>query len=448
MYLRGISMHKLFLGGQAGARRAVMKLVSAHRGVMKFASVAPAALVLAAGFPAAAQALHPSLTTLWSFSGPDGATPYGGVVRDRAGNLYGVTSVGGANNMGRAFELSPPPRTGKTWSMTPVWDFSGPDGNYSQTTLLRDGAGDLYGVMVLGGAANDGVVFRLVPPASGGQAWTEQTLWSFSGTDGAYPFNGVTMDKAGQLYGTTLDGGSSNIGAVFRLTPGGNGQPWTETTMWSFAGPEGQSPISVPVVTAQGMVYGTAQYGGPNNNGTVYKLVPTGNGAWSAAVLSDFNGGSGDGMTPYASPLRVGNDGYAATVAGGPTNSGTVFEVSPDRNSPTGWRRKTIWNFSGSDGCCVYGKLLADAAGSLYGTTGFAGTANGGTVFKLRPPADRKGKWTETVLWQFTGGADGGNPGDGLIADQKGVLYGTTSAGGGSKLGTVFMITGAGFAVK
>lgn len=400
---------------------------------------------------APAAAAQPAVTTLWSFSGPDGATPYGGLIRDRLGNLYGVTSAGGASNAGHAFELSPPAAGGTAWTMMPVWDFSGADGSYSETTLLRDTSGNLYGTMVYGGASNDGVVFELSPPPKKptGQPWTEKTLWSFSGTDAANPYNGLAADTAGNLYGATPYGGSNGIGAVYELSPPtSSGQPWTETTLWSFVGPEGQTPVGVPLLDTSGNVYGAAQWGGVSNAGTIYELSPPaiGQGPWSVAALSTFAGGSADGMTPYPQLLPIGRKVYGTTLSGGPSNAGTVFQMVPAKSG--GWTRNTIWSFSFSDGCCAFGKLLSDQAGALYGTTGFGGPANAGTVFKLTPPATGQTAWTETVLWSFTGGQDGGNPGDALIVDQNGTLYGTTSAGGANNKGTIFSLTGSGFTVK
>lgn len=394
-----------------------------------------------------------SLTTLYAFSGTDGATPYGGLTRDGKGNLYGVTGMGGANNMGKVYELKPPVTGSTAWTYVPVWDFSGTDGNYSETTLLRDSAGHLYGTMVNGGANNLGTVFMLTPPARHQTAWTLQILWNFGGPDGANPYNGLLADAAGNLYGTTPYGGANNIGAVYELSPPAAGTTaWTEQVLWSFVGPEGQTPVGVPFMDSAGNIYGAAQWGGTSDDGTIYELSPpaAGQTEWTAQALAQFAGQSaGDVMTPY--PMLTVPSGakkfFGTSLAGGPDNDGTVFELNaPTRKNPS-WSHTVLWSFSNTDGCCSFGKLLMDANGALYGTTGFQGPNNDGTVFKLTPPPAGQAQWTETVLWTFSG-PDGANPGDGLIADANGVLYGTTGAGGPSNDGTVFALTGTGFAVK
>jgi len=158
--------------------------------------------------------------TLYSFTGAgDGAGPNmpSGLARDSSGNLYGTTQSGGAHGDGTVFELSP--RAGGTWSLTVLHSFNGGDGSGAQSGLIFDAAGNLYGETFSGGADNDGVVFKLTPPPTRSGAWTETVLYSFHGTDGNGPQFGLVLDTAGHLYGTTYYGGASNDGIVFEITP-------------------------------------------------------------------------------------------------------------------------------------------------------------------------------------------------------------------------------------
>jgi len=257
-------------------------------------------------------------------------------------------------------------------------------------------------------------------------------LYSFKGTgsaDGANPYAGLVMDPAGNLYGTTVFGGSTacrSCGIVFELSPASSGG-WTESILHTFVGADGSEPWGMLIRNATGTLYGTAQYGGVYGGGTVYKIDANG----SFTVLYNFTGGA-DGGRP-ASALQLDNVGnlYGTTVAGGTSGNGTVFEVDTSGNETV------LYSFAGSpDGSSPYaGQLIWDSEGNLYGTTGNGGNDCGypvtpgcGTVYKLTPTGN--GSWTETVLYRFTGGADGGNVGSGLVRDASGNLYSTTYWGG------------------
>jgi len=267
---------------------------------------------------------------------------------------------------------------------------------------------------------------------SGGK-WTETVLHSFAGgNDGANPrCELVRVSSSGVLYGTTQYGGGAGQGegTVFSLTYSGGA--WSEHVLYRFGGGDGaQQPLSGLHRDSAGALYGTTFYGGPYDEGIVYKLVKSGT-AWKESMVHFF-GGTGDGAFPVG-PLIADSSGalYGTTSSGG-KGGGTVFKLAPDGTETV------LWNFNGgSDGAYPIGGLLMDSAGALYGTTD-GGTAGGdGTVFKLTPSG---GSWTETVLHDFAG-SDGANPFAGVIEDSTGNLYGATTAGGTYGFGTAFEIS-------
>jgi len=317
--------------------------------------------------------------------------------------------------------------------------------------LISDAAGNLYGTNSSGGTYTYyGTVFELTPTAGGG--WTEQVLHSFNnnGTDGLYPSSGLIFDAAGNLYGTTSGGGdyscngSSQCGTVFELSPT-EGGGWTETVLHSFgAGTDGSGPTGSLIFDGGGNLYGATYAGGTSNVGTVFELSPNGSGGWTESVLYSFNNNGSDGNYPYAGLVfdSAGNL-YGTTYYGGTSNQGSIFKLSP--NGGGGWTETVLhsfdFNFNETDGAYPTAGVIFDHAGNLYGTTDNGGTCNYGTAFEFSPAGG--GNWTETVLHSFcNGGADGYRPFAGLIIDHAGNLYGTTSVGGSgtSAIGTVFEI--------
>ncbi|MGD0190879.1 MAG: choice-of-anchor tandem repeat GloVer-containing protein [Rhizomicrobium sp.] len=279
----------------------------------------------------------------------------------------------------------------------------------------------------------------------------EKVLHIFKGgKDGAVPFGGFIADNNGTLYGTTAGGGrgckSGGCGTVFSLSPSGK-----ERVLYAFkGGADGAGPYDSSLLMDQaGNLYGTTIEGGgctqqPLGCGTVFKLAPNG----TETVLYAFQGGS-DGYLPIGGVIADNNgDLFGTTGDGGSYNGecagtgcGTVFEVQPNGN------KITLYTFQGgSDGAGPDGGLVADTSGNLYGTTSTGGTVGGacsdqygcGTVFKIAPDG------TETVLYTFQGGSDGWEPEAGLITDNAGNMYGTTYAGGDNDVGTVFEITPSG----
>jgi len=243
-----------------------------------------------------------SLSTIWSFSGSDGWRPLGALLADKSGALYGMTFKDGPNGFGTVFKLTPPGNGQSSWSEQILWAFTGASdgGNPEQPdALVMDDSGALYGTAFTGGSNNTfcgtdgcGVVFKLIPPAGGQTAWTEQTLWAFSGgNDGAYPISGVILDRAGAVYGMTNGGGNpgcipyqafeSGCGVVFKLTPPRRGQTaWNLTTLWSFSGPpsDGANPLGGLIADETGALYGVTASGGSSlcvqgGCGTVFQLT-------------------------------------------------------------------------------------------------------------------------------------------------------------------------------
>jgi uncharacterized repeat protein (TIGR03803 family) len=328
-----------------------------------------------------------------------------------------------------------------TWARTEtvLYTFTGPydrDGSGPQCRLTPDGAGNFYGTTVGGGLWGYGTVFEVSPNAAGG--WNETVLYSFTGgTDGAYPlFSDLIFDNAGNLYGTTFYGGAfgygqSGYGVVFQLKRVGTS--WIESVVHNFAGGDGGAyPVNGVVMGPTGNLYGTTLNSPVDDgtDGTVYELKPVGVG-WTEKVIYQ-------GTRFGFAGLTIGATGDIFGV-----EPASVFELSPTGDG--GWTATVIHLFSGApnDGGEAEGSLVLDKAGNLYGTTAFGGANDSGTVYKLSP--DKKGKWTETILYSFkdiykSGRKDGFKPITGIVFDAARNIYGTTVFGGQYNNGTVFKL--------
>lgn len=410
-------------------------------------------LVVISGFLSAAPAFAASNErVLYSLcpEGPpckDGFSAIGGVIFDSFGNLYGTAYGGGTHDSGTVYELSPG-ANGK-WNEKLLHTFNNTDGSGPEYGMTFGRDGNLYGTTFFGGPASGGVVFQLTPGAKG---WTEQVLHNFAdGDEGFYPVGALVFDANGNLYGATNAGGSFS-GAIYQLSPSGNGQ-WSLTVLHSFdGGSDGANPAAGVIFDSSGNLYGTTYDGGGsgcggNGCGTVFELSPGGHGNWSEKVLYSFNGV--DGSNPSASLIIDGAGNlYGTTYLGGmlgcnsPSGCGTVFELSPGSNGE--WTENILHYFYENPKNPT-GTLIFDGSGNLYGTTSGGGTGmcNGracGRVFKLTLAADRK--WTYSVLHSFgKNSTDGNSPYAGLVFDSAGNLYGTTAYGGAEHDGTVFEIT-------
>jgi uncharacterized repeat protein (TIGR03803 family) len=386
------------------------------------ASVAPAAL-----------AKGVSYEVLYDFSfGTDGFYPYASLIEDSAGNLYGANQGGGdlscpngeSVGCGNVFEIAP------NGAETVLYSFVGAptDGFYpGYGSLIRDSAGNFYGTTEYGGTSNypGGTVFKLAPDGA------ETLLYSFCPggypcADGWNPVGGVIADAKGNLYGTTSQGGASNNGTVFEIAPDG-----TETVLYSFTGGADGAYPAADLTRIGGNIYGTAAYGGADGDGTVFELVKGKKGPYTFKLLYSFTGGS-DGANPYADLTadKAGNL-YSTANAGGAYGYGNVFKLAPDGTETV------LYSFAGTganDGQYPFTGLVMKK-GNLYGMTFGGGAAGNGTVFGLTPDG------TETVIHSFAGDTDGGNPvGSGPLVASGGYLYGTTGGGNYTDIGTVFKV--------
>jgi uncharacterized repeat protein (TIGR03803 family) len=311
-----------------------------------------------------------------------------------------------------------------------IYSFAGNgDGEYTDTELVMDGAGTLYGTSVLGGTFGSGTVFQI------SSAGVHTVLYSFTGgSDGGQPYKGVTLDAHGNLYGTAVTGGSGSCeggcGVVYKLTK--SGSRWTQSVIHKFTGgTDGSGPGSPVAFDSKGNFYGTTPTGGAHGLGVVYQLKPNPTG-WSFQVIHAFTGGI-DGNGGSAGHLLVDTAGnlFGVCTVGGANGFGNVYEIS---RSGSAWVFNTLYSFKDQpDGASPYGAVVFDKSGNLFGTTYYAGANDKGTVYKLTH--NPNGTWTEGVLYSFKGGTDGASPISSLVPDSGGNFYGTTSEGGASACG-------------
>ncbi len=389
--------------------------------------IAAFALILVySAAPAPAQTFE----VLHSFTGKSGGnSPYGQVIVDSAGNIYGTTGYGGfygaaqcsGAGCGLAFKLDP------AGQQSTIFDFKGREsGSLPQAGLLRDARGNFYGTTDFGGDTvhcaaprGCGTVFKI--DGNG----RETILHQFTGgLDGIQPQAALIQDAAGNLYGTTIAGGARLAGTVFKIDPAGN-----ETILHRFSGrPDGRTPLAGLTIDAQGNLYGGTEFGGTGTNcgdsgcGVIFKIDSAGR----ESVLYSFSGGEDGSETGATLLVDSAGNLYGMTGLGGiltcnaPFGCGVVFKID------SAGAETVLYRFADEtmNGWDPQSGVVRDASGDLYGTT-YRGGANGmGTVFKL----DLAGN--QTLLHSFTGGADGAFPAAGLAIDAAGNLYGTTVAGG------------------
>jgi uncharacterized repeat protein (TIGR03803 family) len=371
-------------------------------------------------------AVTPVLTTLYSFPGVNPADGIGGAFPEAGpvlynGNLYGTTYAGGSG-WGSVFELS---QSGGTWTIQQLYAFTGgTDGANPRSGVIFSSRGVIFGTTEQGGAYGYGTVFSLTPAAGG--IWTQAVIYSFTGQagEGANPETGLVLTPKGLLYGTTSAGGSAGYGTVFAMTPAVGGT-WTESVIYSFKGAptlcgtsgqpacDGANPLGgLTLLSASGWVYGTTYMGGGANSGTVFRLVET-NSVWTETVLWSFNG--------------------APSGAGGGSACGTTGQLACDGGFPDG------------------NVVINSATGAVIGTTTLGGNPTGcpqggfeqgcGIIFQLTPPVAPSTRWTESLLFAFTGSPqDGMLPASNIVMPSNtGPLYGTTFTGGSANNGICFL---------
>lgn len=405
-------------------------------------AVAALAIVFVLVVAAVPAAQAQTFTVIHAFTGGnDGSLPLAGLTPAGPGTFYGTAADGGAHRWGLVFKLS---HSASGWVLYPLYSFSGNDGGSpeSRVTIGPDGA--LYGTTYQEGANGGGTVYKLTPPLTACRSfvcsWTETVLHSFPDpltTDGFNPDGDLTFDHAGNVYGTTVAGGSGNpygcfgsgCGVVYQLT---NSQgSWTENIVHQFTGgSDGGNPFAGVLLDQAGNIDGTACVGGVSTSaGLAFQISAS---DWVETAIYDFQGVQ-DGKCPYGlTPDATGNL-YGTSAASGSWGDGAVYELSPGQG---GWNFASLYQFtSGTGGSSP---LTRDSAGNLYGTTFSGGGYNYGTVFKLTQSG---GSWTYSSLHDFTNGGDGRYPGGQVVVDSSGNVYGVAADGGASGGGIIFEIT-------
>jgi len=378
-----------------------------------FCSTVVTALAALTAVAPAANAITNNFATLVNFNSSTGDTPfYGQLVLDSSGNIYGTTSQGPGSNFGTIFEI---PANTNTLNTLAVFNSKETTGSQPNASLLLDNSGNIYGTSWSGGIGNSGTIFKVAPgtgtintlatfdssttgwepnygmvaDSSGNLYGTTEaggadsygtvfkfnpttgaitTLAVFNGANGSYPNGGLSIDRNGNLYGTTYSGGANNDGTVFEIAAGTS----TLTTIVTFDGTNGANPQAGVTIDGNGYLYGTTIHGGTNNVGTVFEI--SGNGFYTVA---NFNGANGNRPTGN---LQVKGDGciFGVTSGGGAYSKGTVFEIIPGSGTIT-----TLVSFDGTNGECPIGGVTLGQGSMIYGTTSMGGAYNQGTVWEI-----------------------------------------------------------------
>jgi uncharacterized repeat protein (TIGR03803 family) len=371
--------------------------------------------------------------------GADGNYPAATMLLDSDGRLYGSTEMGGIYNQvcvgggcGIVFRMT---SSGPDWILLPLYSFPGvlSNGIAPSAPLTFASDGSIYGTTNNGGSANCfegcGTVFHLTPPLNPCRTtlcpWTETIIYSFQGgTDGYFPmYSAVVFDSAGNLYGTTSQGGALGLGTVYKLTKSAG--TWNKTILHNFTNAgDGRSPMAGVILDAGGNLYGTTNEGGDLSCGfgigcgTVFELSSLS--GWTETTLYTFEAND-IGNTPIAGLVFDHSGNLFGSAGGGSGGSGTVFELQPSAGS---WTASVLQSFRGDGG--PEASLTIDSAGNLYGTTSGSGAHYEGSVFELSP---QNGAWIYTDLHDFHID-DGWGPVGGVTIDANGTLYGTTGEGG------------------
>jgi len=389
----------------------------------------------------------------------DGFGPLG-LVADEEGDLYGTTDLGGPNTncyqgCGTTFELSPPSTPGGKWTKTTIHAFNadGVDGYQPTPSILLDNEGNIFGTTYFGGAHNAGMIYELVPPIEPNEPWNEYILFSFQ-------YGGTNPNIAGALlqtetgfYATTFAGGSAGGGTLLAMTQ--KRGSLSETVLHSFdlqrtSRPPGRTLILDGAGNIYGIRFGmngvcTPDF--PVYCGTVYRFKPTTPGGTSKYEILHRFEGSSDGWFPN-DELTFDKHGnlFGTTSTGGAGTQGIVFELVPNKMGRP-WAEQVVFSFGFGGDYQPLGGVVFGPRGELFGATS-GGTIDAGTIYRLTPPPMLGGAWTESTLYRFSGGSDGGEPNDQLVFGHDGALYGTTYAGGtgpctyyGRGCGVVFRIT-------
>jgi len=343
------------------------------------------------------------------------------------GNLYGMTHAFGPQGHGTVFKVD----LSNNNALSAVAVFNNTIGADPYAGLLVDSSGNMFGTTYDGGASSGGTIFKL--DASNNLALTTLYNFTYNTTAPNEPRGNFSMDSAGNLYSTTVEGGptaGTSYGTVFKLSAGS----YTYSQVANFTLASGVYPYAGVTLDAAGNIYGTTEAGGAGGQGTLYKIATGGS---TPVALATF-AGSSNGGRPYGPPI-IGPDGnlYGTTNQGGANNGGVLYRYNLTTNTLT-----TLINFNATTGFTPSPDLLMDRAGNIYGTTNFSGPSPAdGLAFKL----DATNNYAFTSLATFPGNASGAAPTNGLVADASGNLYGATISGGSGQAGIVYKIVGAGF---
>jgi len=409
-------------------------------------SAAFVALAILAALMILPAAQAQTFSVLHNFTGGvDGETPFAGITVAPSGVLYGTAAHGGTNSVGTVFKLS----HSSGWLFSPLFEFSGGNAAIPLGGVVVGPNGALYGT-TYGVGISYGTVFEMTPPLTFCRSvtcyWSENVLHTFAGPDGAGPqVENLVFDGSGNIYGTTMGGGIYNSGTTFELTPSGGG--YTETILHSFGlGTDGRSPLAGIVFDAAGNIYGTTAQGGTGSPqdcvgscGTVYQLMPSSNG-WVENVLVEFDHTNGE--HPYGNLIidRSGNL-YGTTISGGQNGGGIVYKLTP---SGGGFTYSIIYSFTS---CGSRGGLVEDTAGNFFGVCPNGG-GGFGWIFELTNCSQQ---CSMVDLHDFSG-SDGSMPYGAPVFDANGNLYGTTQYGGtgscSNGCGVVWEIAGVGASLE
>ena len=355
-----------------------------------------------------------SVTVLHTFTlATDGGYVVAQLVQGSDGAFYGTAQNGGASGAGTLFKVT------STGTFTKLYDFSGGSDGYGPAAPLVPSGASFYG-STQGGGYGAGTLFQFTP----GSGLT--TLVKLGQPNGSEPRGGMALGADGNLYGTTEFGGGT--GNLFKLTTGGS-----YSVVYTFPLPLGGIPLAPLMQASDGNLYGTCNQGGAFGQGTVFKLTTTG----TLTTLHSFDlFNVKDGAYPHTGALAQALDGnfYDAAHRGGAHGSGIAYRVTTSK------KFTDLYDFtSGADGGDPLGGLVQGLDGNLYGTTNSGGANGAGTVYKITPSG------SQSVLYSFTGGADGGSPYEStLVLGSDGNFYGATTSGGANGHGTVYKITPSG----
>ena len=395
-------------------------------------------------FCAAASGSGSTFKVLHHFgSTQDGSAPLNGLAPDAQGNFYGTTSRGGGSGLGTIFELSLSPHG--VWSETLLHSFTHSEGDDPEAGVAVDSAGNLYGATTDGGPTDFGMVYELSPTDGG---WSLEMLYDFG------VLANLSLDAGGNVYGA-IGAGEYDYGAVGELSHSPQG--WIYAALYSFCSQppncgDGSLPSAPLVFDSTGNLYGTTLYGGdeqpyctnnPQGCGVAFELTPSRDGTWTYHLVHAFAAFANDAQLASGG-LLVDRNGslYGTAPYGGPNfNSGMVFKFTPSTTG-TAWKESAVYTFPDcTQGCGPYNGVVSDKAGNLYGTTAGGTPAcagfSCGIVYRLSP--QRNGTWKYTKLHEFSG-PDGMFPNP-VIVGPDGNIYGTTQAGGQYNLGVAFQIT-------